>query len=362
MAGRDERSRKEGLQKAKADAQRRQSERGAPKHHERAREQGRGREAERVREIPWPGWKDILWRVYGEITEDRVLMVAASVTFYLLLAFVPALSVLVSIFGLIADPTMVQEQLAALQGVIPGGGLEILQDQLTRLISQETGTLGLTFILSLAIALWTINAGVKALFDAMNVAYDETEQRSFIKLNLVALGFTIAAITMAALLIGLVVIMPVALKFVGLGSGVEWLVWITGYIAFFLLGSFGVAALYRFGPSRAHARWRWLTPGSIVTVLVWFVASLLFSWYVGNFGSYDATYGSLGAIIGFMVWIWISMIVLVVGAELNSEIEHQTAWDTTTGPPQPLGSRGATMADTVGQAMPANPEDGEERV
>jgi membrane protein len=353
-----------GLQKAKADAERRQSERSSPVQQERAREPGRGREAEKPTEIPWPGWKDILTRVKDEIGEDRVLLIAAGTTFYLLLALVPTLTALVSIYGLFADPATVEQHLASLEGVIPGGGMDILRDQLHRLAAQESGSLSLAFIVSLAIALWSSNSGVKSLFEAMNVAYDETEKRGFIKLNLVSLAFTLAGIVGVIFAVGLVIVLPVVLKFIGLGSGTEWLIRIGGYVLLAALASLGVAALYRWGPSRALARWRWLTPGSILTVVVWLIASLLFSWYVTNFGSYNATYGSLGAIIGFMTWMWISVIILIVGAEINSEIEHQTARDSTTGPAKPLGARGATMADTVGKAASGGADetsDGRER-
>ena len=339
-----------GLQKAKADAEHRQSERGAAHHHARAQEPGRGREAEKPTQIPWPGWKDILTRVKDEIGEDRVLLIAAGTTFYLLLALVPALTALVSIYGLFADPATVEQHLASLQGVIPGGGMDILREQLHRLASQESGSLSLAFIVSLAIALWSSNSGVKSLFEAMNVAYEETEKRSFVKLNLVSLAFTLAGIVGAIFSVGLVIVLPAVLKFIGLGTGTEWLIRIGGYALLAVLASLVVAALYRWGPSRERAQWRWITPGSVLTVVVWLIASLLFSWYVANFGSYNATYGSLGAIIGFMTWMWISVIILIVGAEINSEIEHQTAEDTTTGPEKPLGARGATMADTVGKA------------
>lgn len=323
---------------------------GDHEHKRRAAQTGRGRDADRPGQIPGSGWKDVLYRVKDEITDDRVMLVAAGSTFYMLLALVPGLTALVSVYGLFSDPATVQEHLSILQGVVPGGGMTILEEQLTRLTEQGSGTLSLTFIVSLAIALWSANAGVKSLFEAMNVAYDEVEKRSFVKLNLVSLGFTLAAIVMAILLLGLVIVMPNVLKFIGLGSGVEWLIRIAGYVLLFLITSFGIAMLYRYGPSRERPRWRWVTYGSVIATVVWVVASLLFSWYAANFGSYNATYGSLGAIIGFITWIWISMIILIVGGEINSELEHQTARDSTTGPRQPLGQRGAVMADSVGEA------------
>ncbi|MDY8108781.1 YihY/virulence factor BrkB family protein [Fulvimarina sp. 2208YS6-2-32] len=307
----------------------------------------RGHDAEVPAEIPAGGWKDILWRIYAEIGDDRVMLIAAGVTYYLLLAMVPALSAMVSIYGFIADPATIQDQISALSGIVPAGGMEILNDQLNRLAQQDPTTLGLTFAISLLLALWSANAGMKSLFEAMNVAYDETEDRSFIKLTLVSLAFTLAAIVGAVLFIGVMIVVPVLLDFVGLGQAVEWLVRIGSFVAIALLISLGVAALYRWGPSRANARWTWISPGVALTLVLTLVVSMLFSWYAANFGSYNATYGSLGALIGFMTWIWLSTTVLIIGGELNAEMEHQTARDTTTGRSQPLGTRGAVMADRV---------------
>ncbi|WP_102960668.1 YihY/virulence factor BrkB family protein [Mangrovicella endophytica] len=307
----------------------------------------RGRGATSPTEIPVQGWKDILWRTYEQIGEDRVTLIAAGVTYYLLLAFIPGLTSLVSLYGLFSDPAVVGEHLSTLQGIIPAGGLQILDEQLTRLTTARDTTLGFTFVISLAISLWSANAGVKSLFEAMNVAYNEREERSFIVLNAVSLTFTLGIVVTALIMIGLVVVLPAVLDLFYLGEGFEWLITLVSLAAAILVMSLGVAALYRWGPSRDSAQWQWITPGSILTLVLTAVVSILFSWYTANFGSYDATYGSLGAMIGFMTWIWLTMIILIVGAELNSEMEHQTARDTTTGTPRPLGRRDATMADSV---------------
>jgi membrane protein len=191
---------------------------------------------------------------------------------------------------------------------------------------------------------------MKAVFDALNIVYDEEEKRSFIKLNLWSLSFTLGAILFLLLALAGIVALPVVLNYVGLGSGVEWLIRLGRWPVLLIVIVAGLAVLYRYGPSRDEAEWKWLTPGSIVAAVVWLVGSILFSWYVANFGSYNETYGSLGAVIGFMTWIWLSAVVVLTGAEINAEIEHQTAHDTTVGHRQPIGARGATMADTVGAA------------
>ncbi len=307
----------------------------------------RGRSATSPTDIPATGWKDILWRIYSEISDDRVMLIAAGVTYYLLLAMVPALSACVSIFGLFADSATIQQQIVTLSSVVPGGGMQIIGDQLTRLTQQDNATLGVTFVISLLLALWSANAGMKSLFEAMNVAYDESEDRGFVKLTLISLAFTVAATVAALLFLGVVIVVPIVLNTIGLGQGTEWLIQIGSYVGMAILASLAIAALYRWGPSRASARWKWISPGVVLTMVLIVVVSVLFSWYVANFGSYNATYGSLGALIGFMTWIWISATILIIGGELNSEMEHQTAQDTTTGPSRPLGERGANMADHV---------------
>jgi membrane protein len=237
-----------------------------------------------------------------------------------------------------------------LSGVLPAGATEIISEQVKRIASQGGGTLGFAFFFGLALALWSANAGMKALFDALNVAYDEEEKRGFFALNLLSMAFTLGAILFILLAVGGIVVIPVVLNFIGLGSAAEWIITIARWPALLLAVVLALAVLYRFGPSRDKVEWKWLTPGSILAAVVWLVASMLFSWYVANFGSYNETYGSLGAAIGFMTWMWLSTTIVLVGAELNAEIEHQTAKDTTEGPSKPLGQRGAEMADTLGEA------------
>ena len=320
-----------------------------------AQNDARGRGASKVAEIPRAGWKDILWRTYNEVVNDHVLLIAAGVTFYALLALVPALTALVSIYGIFADPATLDRHMELLQGLIPSGGLDIVREQLRRLAEQGQTKLGLTSLLAFAIALWSANSGVKSMFEAMNVAYDEDEKRSYVRLTAVTMVFTLATFAAILLLIGLIVVLPTVLQFVGLGTAAQWAARIGGLVLMVLLMVAGLAALYRFGPSRHAAQWRWITPGALVAILVILITSGLFTWYVASFGSYDATYGSLGAIFGFMTWLWIAAIIVIVGAELNSEIEHQTERDTTTGRPRPMGERGAVMADTIG---PAHGDDG----
>jgi membrane protein len=314
-------------------------------------EAGRGRSAETPSQIPARGWKDILLRVYHGISEDRILLVAAGVTFYSLLAIFPGIAALISIYGLFSDPATVASHLDTIASVVPGGAVDVLREQMTRLASQGGTTLGVSFLVSLAISLWTTNSGVKALFDALNIVYGEEEKRSFLKLNAVTLLVTLGIIVFVLLTLAAVIALPVVLNYISLPGVTAFLAKIGRWPILLVLVTLALAVLYRYGPSRTEPQWRWITWGSVFAAIVWLAASALFSWYVANFGSYNKTYGSLGAIIGFMTWIWLSIIVVSVGAKLNAEIEHQTARESTTGQPKPLGMRGARMADTVGAAQ-----------
>ncbi|MGJ4995589.1 YihY/virulence factor BrkB family protein [Bradyrhizobium sp. HKCCYLS3077] len=311
---------------------------------------GRGRLANSPAEISARGWKDVLFRVYENLTEHRIVALAAGMTFYTLLAIFPALAALVAIYGLFSDPAKITGHLEQLQGVMPGGAIDIARDQLTRVSANGSQALGITFLVSLAISLWSANAAMKSLFDTLNVVYREPERRGFFKLNAISLLFTGGAILFALLAIGAVVVLPVLLNTLGLSEVGDLVLRIGRWPAIFVCVSLGLALIYRYGPDREEPKWRWISWGSALAAALWLAGSALFSWYAANFGSFNATYGSLGAAIGFMTWIWISAIVVLIGGELDAELEHQTTRDTTTGPEKPLGARGATMADTVGRS------------
>lgn len=320
----------------------------APKRSEQ-NEEGRTQShaADAPRDLSTSGWMSVLKRTYAEITNDHVMLVAAGVTFYVLLALFPALAALVSIYGFFADPATIQDHVAALEGVLPGGAVSVLTGQLDTLASQGASTLGVSFLIGLAVSLWSANAGVKAIFEALNIAYDEKEERSFVRLTLTSLAFTVGGLLFVVLALAAVIAVPAIVQNMALGSVVEALMnWLRWPILLVVIAGL-IALLYRHGPSREPAEWRWISWGSGAATVLWVILSVLFSWYAANFGSYNATYGSLGAVIGFMTWIWISTMVVIAGAELNSELEHQTRRDTTTGRDRPLGDRGAVKADRV---------------
>ena len=306
-----------------------------------------GRGADSPTEIPPRGWLEIAKRTFQQIGEDRVMDEAASVTFYTLLALFPAMAALVSLYGLVADPHTISENLSAVSGFVPGGGVQIISDQLKSLTSGPPKALGFGVILGLATSLWSANAGIKGLFDALNVVYDEKEERSFIRRTLITLGFTIGALVFLILMIAGIVALPAALNFVGLQQTTAILLKLARWPILLVMLALLLACVYRYGPSRRPARWRWVSWGSALATVVWLLVSLLFSYYVEHFGNYNKTYGSLGAAVGFMTWIWISSIVVLSGAELNAEMEHQTARDSTHGAEKPMGARRASMADKV---------------
>jgi membrane protein len=321
------------------------------------RQHGHGRRASHPRQIPWAGWKDILWRTYERTNDDRLLATAAGVVFFGLLAVFPAVTALVSSYGLFANPSTIGANLQTLVLMLPEGSFQIVQDQIARVLGKGSTTLGATFLFGLALAIWSANAGVKAVIDALNVVYEEKEKRSFVRLNLLSLAFTTGGIVALLLMVSAVVAFPLALDHIGLAPDSRFLVSLGRWPLLFVILLAALGILYRFGPSRRAARWEWLSVGTVAAALLWIAGSSLLSWYLSNFGNYDATYGSLGAAIGLMMWMWMSAIIVLCGAELNSEIEHQTALDTTVGQPKPLGARGAVMADTLGAAVPGVPKE-----
>ncbi len=272
-------------------------------------------------------WLTIARRAGVAATRDGILLVAAGVTFYALLGLFPAIAAFVSLYGLFADVGGAEHQIVGLHGLLPGGAISVIGAEMQRLQSAPHGRLGASFAVSLLVSLWSASAGMKALINGLNVAYERREQRGFFSLTLVALVFTLAGTALAVMGIASVVTAPALLARVGLGG--YGLLSVLRWPALLIVTFLALAVVYRYGPCRPRARWRWVTAGSLFAGLAWLGVSLLFSWYVSNFGHYDRTYGSLGAVVGFMTWIWISLTVVLLGAELNAETERQTGHDET---------------------------------
>jgi len=313
---------------------------------------GRGREASRPQDIPPSGWKDILWRVKDQIKKDRLSIIAAGVAFYGLLAIFPALIALVALYGLAFDPRQVQEQVSALSGVLPPDAAEILLRQLNDLTTRDSKALGFGAIGGLLLALWSASAGMRTLMEALNVAYNEEEKRGFFRFYGTALLLTLASILGTILAIVLVVAIPAVLTFLGLDDTLKWVISIAAWPILIIMMMIGLAVVFRYGPSRREPRWRWVSWGAFVATVLWIIGSLLFSFYVAKFGNYNETYGAVGAIVILLMWFLLSAYAVLIGAELNAEMERQTRKDTTEGGEKPLGQRGAYAADTVGGKKP----------
>lgn len=309
----------------------------------------RGRSAHQPSEIPPQGWRDILWRLWGQIGEDNISIIAAGVAFYAMLAIFPAITAFVSLFGLIADTGQVQTQFASFKDAMPHAAWSLLNDQLTAVVSTGDQRLGIGVLVGLGIALWSAGAGVRAMMTALNIAYHEEEKRGVLRFYGTAFLFTIGIVLLAILSVGVIVAVPIVLSVIEPGLLTRILIKVLPWLVLAVFITAALGALYRFGASRAEPQTRWVSWGAVVATVLWIAASVLFSVYVSNFDSYNQTYGALGAVMILLMWLWISAFTVLLGAELNAEMEHQTEIDTTSGSPQPLGSRGAYVADHVGK-------------
>jgi membrane protein len=311
-------------------------------------EAGRGREATLPQHIPAAGWKDVVARSWDEISENNIFLVAGGVTYAILLALFPGLTALVSLYGLLFDPGQIEQQVDSLAGVLPEQSLQLLSQELHQLASAPSKALGFGAIVGLLIAFWSASRGMSGLITAMNIAYEEKERRGFIKVNLLAFGMTFAAIVGGIVVVSLVAILPAMVQFVGLGAFAKWLILVLEWPLLLAVLLLGMAMLFRYGPDRNPAQWHWVSPGAIVGAVLWILGSIGFSVYVANFNSYDKTYGSLGGAVILLTWLYLSSLVLLLGAVINAQAERQTREDTTEGPPKPMGERNAHAADTLG--------------
>jgi membrane protein len=307
-----------------------------------------GRTAKQPTQIPKTGWKDVAVRTIADVKGDNATLLSAGVAFYSLLALVPALVALVSIYGLVADPTDVERQVSDLLGAAPREVRELIESQLESVVEGSSGGIGLATIAGIAVALWSASSGMKNLMTAINVAYDEEETRRFLKLRAVSLVLTLGAIVFLVLAFAVVALLPSLLAGTDLAGPSRVVIGVLRWPALALAFAIGLGVVYRYAPNRDNARWQWVSVGALFATVLWIAGSLLFSVYAANFGRYNETYGSLGAIVVVMLWLFLTAFVVILGAEINAETERQTREDTTEGPEKPLGERGATAADTVG--------------
>ncbi|ABD54977.1 YihY/virulence factor BrkB family protein [Jannaschia sp. CCS1] len=313
----------------------------------------RGRKAETPTEVPASGWKDVAFRLKDEVANDRVGLIAAGVAFYGLLALFPAITAVMAISGLLIEPNAIVDQLSRLGGLLPQEVIAIVTDQATAVAGSREGGLGLAAIFGVLVAFYSASKGMASLMQGVNVAYDEDEERGFIRLKLVTFGLTLLLIVGLLVSLGAMLALPAVLAFIDLGPMVEALLTAALWVGLIALTIFGLSVLYRYAPSRENAEWKWVSLGAVVGCVVWIVASAGFAFYVANFGSYNESFGTLGGVVVLLMWFWISAFIILLGAELNAELEAQTRRDTTTGPDQPMGSRDAVKADRLGASTAA---------
>jgi membrane protein len=300
-------------------------------------------------EIPRAGWRDILLRIWQKLGDDNVSLVAAGVALNTLLAVFPAMAVLASIYGMFASPAEVGKEIAPFYFILPHDAAAIIQAQLTALARPRGHTLGIAAIVSLVVSIYYSSQGVSSLMSATNIAYSEGERRGFLMRLLIAFGFAVGAVVGFVVMLLLTVAVPLGLQRLPLPSFINEAALALRWVLLWFFAALGLAIVYRYAPSRQNPRWRWVTWGSVVAATLWLVSSVLFSLYVRDFGSYGKTYGALGGVIVLIMWFYLQSFSIVIGAEFNAEAEHQTAVDTTRGPPAPMGERGAYMADTLGR-------------
>lgn len=312
-----------------------------------------GREAKSPTDVPAKGWKDVLMRVKTEVSEDRLSMISAAMAYYALFSFVPTISAVVLMYAWISDPSEIMGHINKISQFIPGDMQSILKDQLGSLAGKASSTLGIGAITSLLLALWSGSKAANSIIEAMNIIYDEKDERGFVKSTLLAIGFTLLGAVLAIAAIGVIVIVPAITNFIPVANKIAYIGTAASWLTLLALFTFFLSFVYRFGPHRKKAKWKWVSTGAVVSAVLFVVVSALFSWYAKEFGNFNKTYGSMGAIIVLMTWFYLSSFVILLGGEINAELEHQTKKDTTTEPEKPLGQRGAKMADTVGPSADA---------
>jgi membrane protein len=289
----------------------------------------------------------VLKRVKAEVKDDNVGLLAAGVAFYAMLAIFPAIIAVVTVYGMVADPDQVKTQVGELAKSLPAGADQLLTAQLTNVVNAGRQALSIGLVLSLLALLWSVSSGIQGLIKSLNVIYDEQETRGFVKLRGLSLLLTLGAIVVTVVALALITVFPSAIDRLGLGQAGQVAASVARWVVLAVLVLVALGLVYRLGPDRANPRWRWVSPGAVVALVLWLLGSVGFSYYVDNFGKYNQTYGALAAVIILLLWLFLSAFAVLLGAELNAETERQTAADTTTGPERPPGQRGAEVADDI---------------
>jgi membrane protein len=307
----------------------------------------RGHNAEKPTQIPKKGWKDIALRVKDRLTKDHVSIISAGIAYYFFLAIFPAIAAALSIYGLLMEPAEVEQQIGQLANVLPEQAHQIISNILEKQSEKSESSLGWSLVLSILISLWSVNNSSKAVFQGVNITYNEKDERGFFKLTGITLLFTIGGIIIGFIAIAMVVAFPALIDKIGLPSTLETIIQFLRWPILALIVMFALAAVYKVAPYRKSPEFKWISWGAIIATALWLGGSLLFSLYVNNFGRFDETYGSFAAVIILILWFFLTGFIILLGAEINSEMEHQTSRDTTTGEDKPVGHRGGYYADHV---------------
>ncbi len=311
----------------------------------------RGRDAQSPASIPVKGWLDVGWRVGQSIAENRLSLIAAGIAFYALLSLFPVLTIAVAIVGLVNDPIDFAQDSSVLTTLVPGPARDIVVAQLEELTAAGQDTLGITAIAALCLTLWSSSKIITSFIQGLNQVYGETEQRGFVALKIATIAMTFLLILAAVLIITIVAAIPTVVSYIYPSSWLERVADTARWPVLFVSGVGGLALLYRFAPSRTKAKWRWLTPGAALACVLWLGASFSFGFFVNNFASYNETFGALGGVIVLLTWLWLTAFLVLLGAQLDAEIEAQTRKDSTVGVDKPMGERGAVKADTLGEVF-----------
>jgi membrane protein len=315
-----------------------------------------GRAARWPSQLRGKDWKAILLRVWDNLGYHNVYLVAAGIGFFGMLALFPAIAALVGIYGLASDPSVIMDQMRLMRQFLPGDAYSLIEEQVTQLLAADRQTLSIASLVAIGFAIWSARMGVGAMLDGVNITYSERNERGFLAYYAVSFLMTLVFVSVVLCAIAGIVIMPAMLKTMRLGTEAEWVVAMVRWPIVVASVMLGLGILYRYGPQRTEARLPWITWGAGLATVLWLIGSLVFSWYVSKFADYNATYGSLGAIVGLMLWFYVGSYAVLLGAELNAEMEHHTVRDTTVGPEKPLGRRGAYVADHVPGYSPERDE------
>jgi membrane protein len=310
----------------------------------------RGRQADSPKDMPFKGWKDTILRVKEGVSHDRISLISAAMAYYLLFSFVPAITSIVLLYAFFSDPAEISGHISSVSQFLPEELQSILQTQLGGLASKASSTLGFSALFTILFSLWGASKGSKALTEGLNIIYGEEDNRGFLKSLGLSLFLTFLGAVMSLIAMAVIVVYPAVVKLFNLPAPLETIMGFGSWVILLALFSLFLSVAYRYCPCRREPKWKWVSWGAVIASVLWAIASALFSWYAAEFGNFNKTYGSLGAVIVLMTWFYISSFVVLLGGEINAELEHQTKKDSTSGRPRPMGERGAKMADTIGKS------------